>query len=161
MTNPDIDIVTSVLEHYAKRGIFRGYSATLLSKNKATYKLVWHREQKFEFVADMTKQTLRIPIVLPEVPADSDMYKAFKAYVKKRTDQSLPEHRKIDEARTQIKAMNRAGNISLTAKCLDEDYDYSARKLIHLVHEIYMDFLMDGNNYDYLIETFNIDPDAL
>ena len=161
MTLPEIDTVTAALEHYAKRGIFRGYSATRVNKNKATYKLVWHRDQQFEFVADFNKQTLRIPVVLPNVPSDSDMYKAFKAYIKKRCDQSLPEHRKIDESRVQIKLMNRGGNIALTAKILDADYDYGTRKLVHLVHEIYMDFLMDGRNYDYLVETFDLDPDVL
>ncbi len=34
-----------------------------------------------------------------------------------------------------------------------------ARKLIHPVHEGYMDFLNDGRYYEYMAETFDLDPD--
>lgn len=159
--SPAIETVTATLEHYAKRGIFRGFSPASEKKNQATYRMVWHREQRFEFMADATKKTLRIPVVLPNVPSDSEMYTAFKAYVKRRRDQSLPDHRKIDATKVGIKVFNRAGNLSLTVSVLDDDFDYGTRKLVHLVHEIYMDFLMDGRNYDYLVETFNLDPDGL
>ena len=159
--SPQIQSITDALQHYAKRAVFRGFAPAEEKKNQASYRMVWHRDQRFEFFADITKGTLRIPVVLPNVPNDSDMYAAFKEYVKRRCDQALPDHRKIDETKTNIKVLNRQGNISLTAKVLDDDFDYGTRKLVHLVHEIYMDFLMDGRNYDYLVETFDLDPDGL
>ncbi len=33
------------------------------------------------------------------------------------------------------------------------------RQLIHLVHEIFMTFLLDGRYYEYMVETFDLDPD--
>jgi len=42
---------------------------------------------------------------------------------------------------------------------LDDDLDYSVRKLIGLVNEIYLDFLSSGLYFDWLIETFELDPD--
>lgn len=156
-----VETVTATLEHYATRGIFRGFSPVSEKNNQTTYRMVWHRDQGFEFIVDTTKNTLRIPVVLPSVPSNSEMYAAFKEYVKRRKNQDLPDHRKIDETKLGIKVFNRAGNVSLTATVLDGDFDYGTRKLVHLVHEIYMDFLMDGRNYDYLVETFNLDPDGL
>lgn len=161
MTTQPTDVVTAALEHYAKRGIFRGFSLVSEKKTQTTYRMIWHRDQRFEFVVDNAKNSLRIPVVLPNVPADSEMYSAFKEYVKRRKNQDLPDHRKINETKVGIKVFNRSSNVSLTATVLDEDYDYATRKLVHLVHEIYMDFLMDGRNYDYLVETFNLDPDGL
>lgn len=155
------ETVTATLQWYANRGIFRGFSPAGSTKSQTTYRMVWHRDHRFEFVADIAKKTLRIPVVLPEVPSDSDMYAAFKEYVKRRKDQSLPVHRKIDETKVEVKVFNRSSNISLTAKVLDGDFEYATKKLVHLVHEIYMDFLMDGRNYEYLVEKFNLDPDAL
>lgn len=156
-----IETVTATLQYYATRGIFRGFSPVSETKNQTTYRMVWHRDHRFEFIADSAKKSLRIPVVLPNVPSDSDMYAAFKEYVKRRRNQALPDHRKIDETKVAIKVLNRSSNISLTANVLDDDFEYATKKLVHLVHEIYMDFLMDGHNYDYLVETFNLDPDAL
>jgi hypothetical protein len=34
-----------------------------------------------------------------------------------------------------------------------------ARKLIRLVYEIFLTFLLDGRYYEYLVENFNLDPD--
>ena len=155
------DIVTSTLQNYADRGIFRSFSPVNQTKHQTVYRMIWHRDHRFEVIADTAKKTLRIPVVLPEVPSDSDMYSAFKEYVKRRRRQTLPDHRKMDETKMQVKVFNRASNISLTAKVLDDDFEYATKKLVNLVHEIYMDFLMDGRNYDYLVETFNLDPDTL
>jgi len=58
-----------------------------------------------------------------------------------------------------LKPYNRGGTVALTVKALDGDVEYATRGLINLVHEIYLVFLMDGRNYDYMIETFDLDPD--
>ena len=38
---------------------------------------------------------------------------------------------------------------------LDADYDYAARMLISLVHEVFLVFLQDGRYFDYLVEAFD------
>ena len=37
--------------------------------------------------------------------------------------------------------------------------DYAANKLVSLVNEIYLDFLSSGLYFEWLIETFDLDPD--
>ena len=51
--------------------------------------------------------------------------------------------------------------MALAVVSRDNDYEYAVRKLIHLVHEIFMVFLMEGNYLDYMIEEFDLDPDRM
>lgn len=155
------EIVDRALEEYARKGVFRGYSPGEIRSGRTCFKVAWHRDQLFECILDTRRSTIRFPVVLPEVPAKSEMDKALKDYVKVRLSDELPEHRRIDTDRAGVKTFNRGGNVSITLTVKDGDYEYAVRKLIHLVHEIYLDFLNDGRFYDYMIETFNLDPDHI
>ncbi len=89
------------------------------------------------------------------------MYREFKEFLESRHDASLPEHRRIDRKKASVRASNRAGNIALTLTVRNSDYEYATRKLIHLVHEVFLVFLYEARNYDYLIKTFDLDPDHM
>ena len=154
-----VETVARTLEEYAARGVFRGFSRGPVNNGKAAFKIMWHRDCMFEFVFDSTKNTMRFPLLLPNVPPDSSMYKEFKAFLRSRQAEDLPEHRRIDKAKAEIRPYNRGGNISLTLKLKGDDVEYGARKITHLVHEIFMVFLYDGRYYDYMLETFDLDPD--
>ena len=121
--------------------------------------MLWHRDQFFNLNLDARKKTLRFPAVLPNVPAGSSMYREFKQFIASRQSNDVPEHRRVDPRRVSIRISNRAGNIGLTFSVRNNDYEYATRKLINLVHEIYLVFLYDGPYYDYMVETFNLDPD--
>ena len=153
------DIVGEALQYYAGRGVFRGYSRGAEKNGKTSFKLVWHRDRPFQLDFDANKDQLRFLLVLPNVPSDSDMYAAFKKYLKSRQSDALPEHRRIDKAKADVRPYNRGGNVSLSLKIKDGDYDYGTRRIIHLVNEIFMDFLFDGLYYEYMIENFDLDPD--
>ena len=51
------------------------------------------------------------------------------------------------------------GPVALTLRSLDGDMYYAVRRLISLVHEIYVEFLSSGLYLAWLIETFDLDPD--
>ncbi len=156
-----IQLVAETLENYAQRGVFRGFSRGPVRQGKASFKMVWHRDQTFELVFDAQKNTLRFPLVLPNVPAASAMYQELKQFIAAQHTDELPEHRRIERARTQIQPSNRGGKVALTAKIVNGDCAYGTRKLVHLVHEIFLTFLFDGKYFDYLVETFDLDPDKL
>ncbi len=156
-----IQLVADTLENYAQRGVFRGFSRGPVRQGKAAFKMVWHREQTFELVFDAPKNTLRFPLLLPNVHAASAMYQELKQFIAAQHADELPEHRRIDRQRTQIQPGNRGGNVALTAKIVNGDCEYGTRKLIHLVHEIFLTFLFDGKYFDYLVETFDLDPDKM
>jgi hypothetical protein len=156
-----IERVADVLETYATRGVFRGFSRGPVSKGRATFKMTWHRDQLFELILDVPRKTLRMPLVLPEVPADSSMYAEFREFVESRQSENLPDHRRIDKSKARVRCGNKSGRASLTMTVQDDDFEYSARKLIGLVHETYLVFLNDGRYYDYMVEKFDLDPDHM
>ena len=104
---------------------------------------------------------MRFPLVLPEVPANSSMYRELQEFLESRQSESLPEHRRIDRAKAQVSAGNRQGAVSLTLTVKDDEYEYGARKLINLVHEVFLVFLYDGRYYEYMVEKFDLDPDRM
>jgi len=155
----DVARVGDILEEYAARGVFRGFSRREIGKQRGQFRVQWHRRQLFDFTYDGAKKSLRIACVLPQVPAKSSMYKEFKAWLKTRQDDSLPDHRRCDSKKATLKSYNRGGNIALTLQMLDDDVEYGVRKLVGLVNEIYLEFLSSGLYFDWLIETFDLDPD--
>jgi hypothetical protein len=156
-----IDVVAEVLAGYAERRVFRGFSRGPFSGGKASFQFAWHRGRVFELTFDARQGTLRLPEVLIDVPADIRMDEDLKAFIRSRQCDELPDHRRLDTRKIQIRTYNRGGNILLVLKIKDGDSEYAVRKLIHLVNEIYLTFLADGKYFDYLVETFNLDPDRM
>lgn len=151
--------VTSVLEGYAAKGVFRGFSAGPANKGKAVYKMLWHYDRRFELIVDTRRKTMRFPVVLPGVAADSAMYRELKEFLKSRHSQELPEHRRIDSAKARLSCSNRNAKVAVALTVRDGDFEYGARKIVHTVHEIFMVFLADGPYYDYLVEQLGLDQD--
>ncbi|HEV8066462.1 MAG TPA: hypothetical protein VGP76_01905 [Planctomycetaceae bacterium] len=157
----DIDIVAAALAGYADRRVFHGFSRGPTSGGKAAFTIAWHRGRVFELAFDARAGTLRLPGLLTGIPADSTMYEDLKAFIRSRQSDDLPDHRRLDARRIQIRTYNRSGNILLVVKVKDNDSEYAVRKLVHLINEIYLTFLADGKYFDYLVETFNLDPDRM
>jgi hypothetical protein len=154
-----IERVAEVLEGYAQRGVFRGFSrAPAIRDGKCAFKLVWHHDRAFELVFDARRNTLRFPLLLPNVAADSSMYGELKRFIEERHSTEIPEHRRIDRRKAVASVSNRRANVSLTMRLLNDD-EYGARKLIHLATEVFLVFLQDGRYYDYMVENFDLDPD--
>jgi hypothetical protein len=153
--------VETALESYAQKGVFRGFGRVPDQRGKPSFKMLWHHGKTFVLLFDPKTLTLRFPVLLPEVPANSAMHKSFKAYLKSRQHESLPDHRRVDIDRVTLRTLNRNGSISLSMKSNDGDLEYATRKLIQLVHEIFLDFLSDGLYYDYLVDVFDLDVDAV
>ncbi len=151
--------VGDLLEYYAERGVFSGFSRQQERPGGARFLLRWHRDQLFRWDWSEAKQTLRIDCVLPAVPAKSAMYRSLKTWLIARQDDALPPHRRCDRNKVAVKTYNRGGNVALTLHVLDGDVDYAVKKLVNLVNEIYQDFLSSGLYFDWVVETFELDPD--
>jgi hypothetical protein len=152
-------VVTSILEGYAEKAVFRGFSAHPRRGGKAAYKMVWHYDRPFELHLDCAKKTLRFPAVLPGVPARSAMYRELQAFVKARQSRELPEHRRVNPAKARIALTNQRGTVSLSLISKDGDFDYATRKIVQMAHEIFLSFLVDGPYYEYMVEQLGLDPD--
>jgi hypothetical protein len=156
-----IESVAAILEEYANRGIFRGFSRGPVTKGKAVFKMLWHRDRFFILTLDVNKRTMHFPEVLPEVPAASAMNREFQEFVDSRHTGEVPEHRRIDPKKVKIKAGNKKKFTNLTAAVAKDEFGYGTRKLVNLVHEIYLVFLNDGRYYDYMVDVFDLDPDKM
>ncbi len=156
-----IEIVAAVLAGYAERRVFHGFSRGPISGGKASFQFAWHRGRVFELAFNARAGTLRLPELLTSIPAESSMYEDLKAFIRSRQSDELPDHRRLDARKTQVRTYNRSGNILLVLKVKDGDGEYAVRKLVHLINEIYLTFLTDGKYFDYLVETFNLDPDRM
>jgi hypothetical protein len=154
-----VDIVTAVLEGYAEKAVFRGFSAHPGRGGRATYQMVWHFDRPFELLLDVPGKTLRFPDVLPGVPARSAMYRELRAFMKVRQTDKLPEHRRVNPAKARLTLTNQRGAVALKLTVKDGDFDYATRKMIQVVHEVFMVFLVDGPYYEYMVERLGLDPD--
>lgn len=153
-----MEMVSEVLALYARRGVFRAFSEGASQRGKISFSIVWHHGRRFDVVLDMEKNVLRFHNVLSAVPANSAMYGELKDFVKSRQSHDVPEHRSINKRKAEVRPYNRRGNVSLSIEIKDADYVYATRKIVHLVNEIFLVFLIDGAYYEYLIETLGVDP---
>lgn len=96
------ETVSTALQRYANRGIFRGFGGGTEQGSRTTYKVVWHWDHTFDLILDTKKKTVRFPVVLPNVPAGSEMHEDYKRFVKRRLTQSpdgVSRHVRLDEYR--------------------------------------------------------------
>ena len=151
--------VGDLLQEYAERGVFRGFSRQRQTRQQGEFRVRWHRDQVFQWTYDRPRRRLRVAGVLPAVPAGSAMYRDFRAWLKSRQDPAVPAHRRYDPARLALRPYNRGGDVALTVRMLDDDLDHGVRRTVSLVNEIYLDFINRGPYFDWLLETFDLDPD--
>jgi hypothetical protein len=154
-----VALVTGILEGYAEKAVFRGFSAHPKGGGKAVYKMLWHYDRPFELLLDVAQKTLQFPSVLPGVPARSAMYRELRAFLKARQTDEMPEHRRVNPAKARLLSSATRGIVSVKLTVKDGDFDYATRKIIQIVHEIFMAFLVDGPYYEYLVEQLGLDPD--
>ena len=151
--------MTAILEDYAARGVFRGFSAGPAKDGRALFRMVWHHDRQFELVLDTREKTLRFPALLPAVAANSTMRRDLQNFIESRQSEEVPEHRRVDAARARLRIGNRRGDLSLTVRVNDGDFEYGVRKLIHTVHEIFLTFLVEGPYYEYMVEHLGLEED--
>ena len=118
-------------------------------------------DRSFKFVFDAHQNSMRFPLLLPNLPANTTMYHDFKEFLRSRQSNKLPEHRRIEKGKARVKSSNKRGNVALTLKVKDDDFEYCTRKFIHLVNEIYMVFLCEQGRYQYMVEKFDMNLDAM
>ena len=121
--------------------------------------MIWHYDRPYEMWLDVGKKTLQFPAVLPGVPVRSPMYRELKAFLKVRQTAEMPEHRRVNPAKARLTPANKRGMVSIALTVKDDDFDYAARKIIQIVHEIFLIFLGDGPYFEYLVEHLGLDED--
>jgi hypothetical protein len=150
---------TQVLTRYAERGVFRSFTALPRAGSRVAFCMRWHKDQNFDFIVDRASETIRVPVVLPNVAARSAMDRAYRRFLEQFQNGELPEHRSIDRRKCVLKCINRLGSLSVAIEVHDGDYAYATEKLLAVIHETYLLFLQLGGYADYMVQHLGANPD--
>jgi hypothetical protein len=147
------------LNTYSDRGVFAGFSERASSPGQLRFALVWHHNKRFELLVSLRHRAVIMPMVLPNVPARSELDRNFRNFVRACSSDEKPPHRRIDPAKVATSCVNRRGSLGVRFALLDDDVDYALQRLLHLVQETYVLFLQEGIYLDYWIEQFGPPPE--
>jgi hypothetical protein len=147
------------MEDYGNRGVFSGLSSRPVRAGVLAFTAKWHRALIFNLIVDANTRRLTIPIVLPNVPARSAMYREYRTFVASHHGRSLPPHRRTAASKARVACRNRRGHVSLVMTLEGDHYVYATERLLHLVHETFLFFLANGAYYEYRVEQLGDDPD--
>jgi len=125
-----------VLESYARRGVFRSFSATGTS-----FRFHWLWNLPFHLTFCAESRALVFPRLLTGVERGSELESSLKEFIRGCCSPLRPLHRRIDAARLSILYSNRRGAVTISVRSLDRDYSYATTQAIHLVNEIFLSFL--------------------
>ena len=151
-------VIGKVLQDYAARGVLRGLAQLKSGSTRARFRILWFQERSMDLAVDTSAGRLGMTGVLPGIDSRSAMYRDLRAWLRERQGGELPAHRGLDPSRATLRGYNRQGILSLYLHSHDRDWDYATRRMIHLVNELYLDFLSDGRHYEWVVETFELDP---
>ncbi len=78
----------------------------------------------------------------------------FKKFLKARSSPSLVSHRQLDPRRTAVTFGQPRRPCVRHA-----DYEYGMRRAVTLAQDAFMDFLSSALYFDYMVESFDVNPD--
>ena len=153
MTENPLTVIRRLLQGYADRGIFRGFSEKKTKEGKNEFKFLWLTGQPMTLIYEGKNSTLRFKNLLLNVPSHSTMYLDLEAFVKGKVDGDLPKHRRIDSQLAEVECSNRGGKVSIVLKVKRGKYQYGVNKIVNLIHEIFL--FLRSSWADYMWE--NVD----
>jgi hypothetical protein len=157
MARGTVDTVRAALQEYASRGVFKSFSEVRGRGRNAEFRFLWFHDVAFRIEFDPRTRTLTFRDLLPAAPYGSEIDRDVRTFIRGRSSRALPEHRRIDSRRLQVKCVNRAGCISVVIRIKAKDLEYGVRKSVHLIHDVLMDFLNQGRFVQYLVDHFKLD----
>lgn len=154
-------IVRDVLQDYADRGVFRGFREIAGRNDRIAFEILCFpfTQQPFRLIYTDNPPSLVFKQLLQGMPAHSDMYRQFKSYMKERSSEALPAHRRIDPERVQLKWSNRLGDVNVALNIQDQNHEYAARRAINLLTDLFFDLLTESTFYEFMEEHFDMPED--
>ncbi|HJO12472.1 MAG: hypothetical protein QGG67_20525 [Gammaproteobacteria bacterium] len=148
--------VRTELQGYADRGIFQKFAVRDAGGGVVEFCFNWLAEAPFYLRLNTNKPELELKDVLPSVPFRSEMDKALRKFIVSRSDEALPDHRRLDASRFDFTCRNRQGKLSIRIGFAPHDGPAAAKTAINLLHEIFNNFLLEGPYQNYMVEVFNV-----
>jgi hypothetical protein len=143
-----------VLQGYVTRGLLRNFEA---SRGGGDYGFTWMSHKRMNLRWTPSTQTVSFKDLAPNIPARSVMYRELRAFLKERTEESLPPHRRVDPAEFELLCKNRNSTVSVGLRVTGGTEEEAMRKLMLLIHEAFL-FLNDRWP-EYMQEEFGASPE--
>jgi hypothetical protein len=151
--------VSSLVDEFVARGIFASAALSARRHGVETYGITWFRGQKMELQVDLRRARVSLDRLLPPVVPRSAFDRRLRAWLRSREAPQLPPHRRLDPDGLEARLRNAGGKMRLTLVSRDGDPALALRRLLHLVNELYLVFLASPECYDWIVESFALDPD--
>lgn len=155
-----LTVVASILEGYASRGVFAGFRQCKTQARQAEFAVQWHFRQVLAIRLDAAQSTLTLPNFIPKASAAPNVRAELGTYLRRCASPQRPPHRRIDPEKTRLSCYTRNDAVSLRITVRDGDYDYATRRLVHLVNEIFLDFLREPQYVEYMVAHMGMNPET-
>lgn len=155
---PDgVSAVRRCLKDYADRGVFRGYTERSGRLGRIVFRFSWLARHPYDLQYEARTGTFVFLNALPNVPARTPLARGIKTFVNGRSDESLPEHRRIDPARASVSAFVRRSEMRLKVVARRGHHAYAANRVVNLMHEVYLH--LHAYYPEYLWENYDVSQD--
>jgi len=151
-------VVRGVLQSYARRGVFRSFSEKRSRGRRVTFRFRWLWNEVFSMTLDGASGAILFEGLLPEIDAGSELETGVRAFVRECCSRERLEHRRVDPRRVAVSVSHRRRRLNLRLRTRDNDFEYGARKAIHLVNEIFLSYL-NVHHPGYLAAQFRLPED--
>lgn len=153
----ELDEVRAVLQDYADRGVFRGYTEQAARRGRILFRFTWLARHPYDLHYEPASGTFVFLNALPNVGSRSPLSYALKKFVGGRSAEDLPDHRRIDPARASVSASVRQGDLRLQVVAESGQHGYAANRVVNLLHEVYLH--LNGYYPEYLWEHYGASQD--
>jgi hypothetical protein len=140
-----LTVAKQELQAYAERGVFRSFAEQATRDGKVEFQFLFFGQKTLTVLFSEKEHTLVFKDMLPDVSTDIHVH--LKAFLKELFDPGLPEHRRIDKNRAEVKFVKRGGSLSLVLQVKKNQYKYGVNKLINLASWIHTDLQSWYPNY--------------
>ncbi|HWK55093.1 MAG TPA: hypothetical protein VNR18_12030 [Hyphomicrobiales bacterium] len=155
-----VSLVGAILEGYACRGVFAGFRQVKRQAQKVEFAVQWHFRQILSIRLDAAKSTLTLLNLIPQASAAPNVRAELGTFLRHCASSARPVHRRIDPEKLHVACYLRNDSLSLCVTVLDGDYEYATRRLVHLVNEIFLDFLRDAQYVEYMVAHMDMNPET-
>ena len=76
--------------------------------------------------------------LLPNVQVYSDVGKDLRGFLKGLTRKDVPEHRRIDPRRIDVRSYVRRGVFSIAVTAKKNQHGYAVQRSVNLIHEVFV-----------------------
>ena len=141
--------VRRVLESYADRGVFRAFVEEAPRRGRHRFRFVWLKREPMVLTYETARETVAFPALLEGVAPCSPVWTDVRRFLAERTSRSLPPHRRIDPERIEIRCTHRKSAVSIGLRAKRGGSSYAARRLVNLVHELFVMLRQAHPEYDW------------